>query len=83
MWRPICIRWNKLILSSSLTLALPALFGCEGNQSILSPYGDSSARIATLGWIMFSGSALIFLLVLALIGCKAIVPSRESKIALI
>src|SRR5690554_5373057 len=50
------------LLRPSLTL-LPALVvaGCSGDLSTLDPAGPSAAAIATLWWIMFSGSVVIFL----------------------
>lgn len=46
----------------SLTL-LPALVvaGCSGDLSTLDPAGPSAAAIATLWWIMFGASVVIFL----------------------
>lgn len=46
-----------------LTLALG---GCNGIQSALAPRGSNADHIATLGWVLFIGAALIFMLVMAL-----------------
>ncbi|HEV7346251.1 MAG TPA: cytochrome c oxidase subunit II [Devosia sp.] len=50
-------------------LATPAvLAGCSGDLSTLDPAGPRAASIATLWWVMFIGSAILFVLVLALFG---------------
>ncbi len=41
--------------------------GCGSSQSTLSPDSKASDKIATLWWVMFVGSALIFAVVLALL----------------
>src|SRR5690606_21825363 len=47
---------------------LPAAFlsGCDGIQAIMNPHGPDAAEIATIGWIMFGGATVIFVIVLAL-----------------
>ncbi len=47
-------------------VALLWLGGCKGPQSVLDPQGPEAERIAAIGWIMFGGAGLIFLLVMAL-----------------
>ena len=39
---------------------------CSSTQSVLAPHGPNAERVATLGWIMFAGAALIFVAVMAL-----------------
>jgi cytochrome c oxidase subunit 2 len=50
-----------LVFSSPLLLT-----GCTGDLSALDPAGPFAGAIANLWWLMLAGSALIFLLVLAL-----------------
>lgn len=47
-------------------LAIALLAGCGGMQSSLGPQGPQAQAIAGIGWIMFAGATLIFLLVMAL-----------------
>ncbi|WP_345892896.1 hypothetical protein [Roseomonas gilardii] len=49
-----------------LALALP-LGGCGGPFSTLDPAGPVAASVARLWWVMLGGSALLFLLVMALL----------------
>jgi cytochrome c oxidase subunit 2 len=46
--------------------ALPVLAGCRGIQSTLDPQGPDAQSIAAIGWVLFTGGTLIFLLVVAL-----------------
>jgi cytochrome c oxidase subunit 2 len=45
---------------------VPLLFtlvGCQGVQSIFAPQGPRAAEIATLGWLLIAGGALVLLIV--------------------
>lgn len=44
-----------------------ALAGCEGALSTVDPGGPAARAIATLWWVMLTGAALIFALVMALV----------------
>jgi cytochrome c oxidase subunit 2 len=60
----------------SLLPALP-LVGLDGIQSTLAPAGPHADRIGTLGWVMYVGGGLIFLLVLGLAAVAILVPRRH------
>lgn len=57
-------------MSAKLGVLLPAiaLTACSGIQSALAPQGPTAHVIAQISWVLFIGSALIFLLVTALAG---------------
>jgi cytochrome c oxidase subunit II len=58
----------------------PALTACSGPQSALDPAGEGAERIADLFWIMASGAALIWLLVIgAVIYATRIAPGPHSE----
>ena len=50
------------------------LAGCEGQQSALSAAGPDAAAFALLGYIMFVGGAVIFVLVMGLLACAIMAP---------
>lgn len=57
-----------------------ALAACAGQQSALDPAGEGAERIAGLFWIMASGAALIWLLVIgAVLYVTRIRPGRHSE----
>lgn len=47
-------------------IALLCLAGCAGVQSALHAHGPVAERIASLGWVLFVGAAVIFIAVVAL-----------------
>ena len=49
-----------------LSAAPLLLAGCSGPQSALETHGPDAGRIAEIGWVLFAGAALIFLVVMAL-----------------
>lgn len=57
--------------SLSLCFVIPttalALAGCEGSLSTVDPGGPAARAIATLWWVMLTGAALIFTLVMVLL----------------
>ena len=55
--------WRLLALG----LSLLALGGCENAPSALDPQGPPAARIATLWWLMFGISSVIYVLVMGLL----------------
>lgn len=66
----------------SAGLAAVALGGCEGIQSALAPKGVDAIAIAQVGWIVFIGGGLIFVLVLGLTAYAiAMRPERRGWVA--
>ena len=55
------------------------LSACSRTQSALAPSGPHAGAIETLGWIMFIGGSLIFLLVLVLIAVTIVVPQDRRR----
>ena len=69
------------VFCSSFTVYSSLLLnGCTGIQSVLEPYSAHAEQVAEIGWVLFVGAALIFLLVAALT-IYALAPKRESWIA--
>jgi cytochrome c oxidase subunit II len=51
----------------SAVITLLALTGCEGTLSVVNPAGPAARIVATLWWVMLSGAAVIFALVMVLL----------------
>ena len=54
--------WSALLVVATAV----GLCGCEGVQSALAPEGPKADRIALLSWVLFTGSAVIMVGVIAL-----------------
>ncbi|MGX5733300.1 cytochrome c oxidase subunit II [Bosea thiooxidans] len=63
---------------SWLLVALP-LAACQGSQSVLAPEGDEAGRVALLSWVLFSGGAAIFLIVVAAIALALAGPESARR----
>jgi cytochrome c oxidase subunit II len=51
--------------AAGMAFGLPLLLsGCDGAQSVLSPHGPVAQGIATLSWILFSFTTLVFIVVI-------------------
>ena len=64
----------------TLISALWLLSSCDGIQSALDTHGPHADKVAEIGWVLFAGSALIFVLVGAFT-VYALVPKHRSWIA--
>jgi cytochrome c oxidase subunit 2 len=65
-------------------IALRALVrqAVEGTQSVLAPGGPDAATLATLTWVLTIGAAIVFAIVLALIGIALVAePARRRWLA--
>jgi cytochrome c oxidase subunit 2 len=61
----------------SICIPLLALASCSPVQSALDTAGPHAAAIGKIGWVMYIGGGLIFLLVMALLIAAMVVPSRR------
>lgn len=63
--------------------ASATLFGCSdnlsGDLSVLDPAGPAAREIATLWWVMLTGSVLLFLLVMGLFAAVMLKPGFGSR----
>ena len=58
-------------------MGIPAVSGLiSGAQSALDPAGPQAGAIATLSWIMFVGSGVIFLIVMVMLALAFMAPAR-------
>ncbi|MCT8999864.1 cytochrome c oxidase subunit II [Chelativorans intermedius] len=55
------------------------LSACSRSQSALAPGGPQAREIGLLGWTMFTGGALIFVLVVALTAVAIVVPQERRR----
>jgi cytochrome c oxidase subunit 2 len=56
---------TKPVRAASMAFGLPILMsGCGGAQSVLSPHGPVAQGIATLSWILFAITTLVFVVVI-------------------
>lgn len=62
---PATPRMARVFLAGTL-LAGP-MAGCDGNQSVLVPFGPEAERLAELSWLLFLGGAAIFALTMVLV----------------
>lgn len=68
------VRRPLAVLCALLPLAVRG-----GEQSVLTPQGPGAHSIAALGWIMFGGAALIFLLVMVLSVFAMLAPPSRRR----
>ena len=59
-------RSGRLFTLTTLTLAVPLLTGCAGEQSALAPAGRAAREVAWLWWAMLSFSSLVLVVVAVL-----------------
>lgn len=71
------LKRRRLFLTPFVLLALTA---CTGPLSTLEPAGPSASLIATLWWVMLAGSAVLFLLVMALLTMAYLRPGFGSNV---
>ncbi|MCT9000306.1 cytochrome c oxidase subunit II [Chelativorans intermedius] len=67
---------SRPVLLAALATPLTA---CSGSQSVLEPSGPHADAIWRIGWIMFTGGALIFLLVIGLTVLTIILPQERRR----
>lgn len=65
---------------AAITLLLAVLLAaCNPLQSALDPAGPNAARTETLGWVMFIGGGLVFLLVMCLATLAVLLPHHRRR----
>lgn len=81
MWQHTSTRCVSAVpLRRTPALLLPLLLvACDEVQSVLAPAGPHADAISILGWVMFIGGGLIFLLVCTLTGIAVLLPAERRQ----
>ncbi|HWJ73847.1 MAG TPA: cytochrome c oxidase subunit II [Kaistia sp.] len=71
----------RIVHAAMVAASAAMLGGCAGPLSTLDPAGPAASSIATLWWVLLTGAALLFLLVMVLFGITLLRPQWARKVS--